>query len=164
NVLPSSPAATLQVVASASSQTGHGGTLPQVGVFGAAQRIEIIVALAVLALASATTAAPQHGAVQPRPNAISQGPAAAATDGASQRLPGWTGPEIASIQKQLSRLGLYRLTASGNLDARTQSGLVEAFGSEEWRTMDATTCLGKLTAAQPSAPGGARPGQHELRL
>jgi hypothetical protein len=36
-----------------------------------------------------------------------------------------------------------------------------AFGSEEWRTMDAATCLGKLTAAQPSAPGGARPGQHE---
>jgi hypothetical protein len=113
-----------------------------------------------LAGVSAATAAPQHGAVRPRLDAISQGPAAPA----NQPLPGWTRPEIVSIQKQLSRLGLYTLTADGDLSARTQSGLVEAFGSDEWHTMDAATCLGKLRAAQPSAPGGARPGQHELRL
>jgi hypothetical protein len=139
------------------AQTGHSGTLPSVGVYGARQQIEILVALAVLAAASAATAAPRHGAEL---DASSQGPAAPA----NQPLPGWTRPEIVSIQKQLSRLGLYTFTADGNLGARTQSGLVEAFGSEEWRTMDAATCLGKLAAAQSSAAGGARPGQHELRL
>jgi hypothetical protein len=112
--------------------------------------------LAVLAvLASAATAAPQQGAVRPELDPSSR---------ATPPLPGWTRPEIVSIQKQLSRLGVYTSTADGNLSARTQSGLVEAFGSEEWRTMDAATCLGKLQAAQPPAAGGARPGQHELRL
>jgi hypothetical protein len=149
---------------------GHGGTLPSVGVYGSAQRIEIVLALAVLADVSATLAAPQHGATQPRLDAPSQGPAAATNDhqgaieAANQPLPAWTRPEIVSIQNQLSRLGLYTSTADGSLGARTQSGLVEAFGSDEWRTMDAATCLGKLRAAQPSAPGGARRGQHELRL
>jgi hypothetical protein len=148
--------------------------MPTVDVYGAAQRIEIMMALAVLADVSATTAAPQHGAVRPRLDAISQGPAVVqrapandhqeATVAANQPLPGWTRPEIASIQKQLSRLGLYTFTADGNLGASTQSGLIEAFGSDEWRTMDAATCLGKLRAAQPSAAGGAKPGQHELRL
>jgi hypothetical protein len=87
-----------------------------------------------------------------------------ATDAANQPLPGWTKPEIESIQNQLIRLGLYTLTADGDLGARTQSALVEAFGSDEWRTMDAATCLGRLKAAKPSAAGGAKPGQHELRL
>jgi len=87
-----------------------------------------------------------------------------ATDAANQALPTWTKREIESIQAQLIRLGLYILTADGDLGAGTQSGLVEAFGSDEWRTMDAATCLGKLKAAKPSAPGGGKKGQHELRL
>lgn len=106
--------------------------------------------------------------------AISQGPAVVrrapakdhkeATDAANQPLPGWTKSEIEAIQNQLIRLGLYTLTADGDLGAGTQSGLVEAFGSDEWRTMDAATCLSKLTAAKPSTTGGAKKGQHELRL
>src|SRR4051794_2121618 len=112
-----------------------------VGVHGAEQRIGIMVALAVLANASAATGAPPHGAVQPRLDGIAQGSAVVrrapandhqeATDAANQPLPGWTGPEIASIQKQLNRLGLYTFTADGNLGASTRSGLVEAFGSDE---------------------------------
>lgn len=106
-------------------------------------------------------------ATSPDPAAVTPAPANAhkkATDAANQPLPGWTSPQIQSIQNQLIRLGLYTLPADGNLGTLTQSGLVEAFGSDEWRTMDAATCLGKLQAAKPSAAGGARKGQHELRL
>jgi hypothetical protein len=87
-----------------------------------------------------------------------------ATDAANQPLPTWTKKEIESIQTQLIRLGLYTLTADGDLGAGTQSALVEAFGSDEWRTMDAATCLGKLKTAKPPTPSGAKKGQHELRF
>jgi len=44
-------------------------------------------------------------------------------------LPGWTRPEIASIQKQLSRLGTVHVhRRRQTLGASTQSGLIEAFG------------------------------------
>jgi hypothetical protein len=57
-----------------------------------------------------------------------------------------------------------RTLADADLGAGTQSGLVEAFGSDEWRTMDAVTCLGKLKTAKVSAPAGSKNGQHELRF
>jgi len=80
-------------------------------------------------------------------------------------LPGWTEKELKLIQAELIRLGLYRATADGNLGEGTQSALVEAFGSDEWRTMDAAGCVTKLKAAKPP-PGktGDKAGQHELRF
>lgn len=87
-----------------------------------------------------------------------------ATDAANEPLPGWSKSEIKAIQSELIRLGLYTLTADSDLGPRTQSGLVEAFGSDEWRKMDGATCLAKLKAAKPTAPVGSKKGQHELRL
>lgn len=87
-----------------------------------------------------------------------------ATAAANQPLPTWTEPEIKLIQAQLIRLGLYRATADGDLGPGTQSGLVEAFGSDEWRTMDGATCLGKLKVAKAPAPAGSNRGQHQLRF
>jgi len=87
-----------------------------------------------------------------------------ATEAANKPLPSWSESDIKSIQAQLIRLGLYTQTADGDLGAGTQSGLVEAFGSDEWRTMDAATCLGKLKVAKPSVAAGGKKGQHELRL
>lgn len=87
-----------------------------------------------------------------------------ATDAANQPLPTWTDKELKAIQTELIRLGLYRATADGDLGAGTQSALVEAFGSDEWRAMDGATCLTKLKAAKPP-PGakGDKPGQHDMR-
>ena len=84
---------------------------------------------------------------------------------AAVALPGWSAKELKQIQAELIRLGVYRATADGDLGEGTQSALVEAFGSDEWRTMDAAGCLSRLKAAKP-VPGktGDKAGQHELRL
>lgn len=78
----------------------------------------------------------------------------------NQPLPTWSGKEIKAIQRELRRLGLYRLTIDTILGKGTEGGLVEAFGSDEWRTMDADTCLTRLREAKK--PTGVK-GQHELR-
>lgn len=84
---------------------------------------------------------------------------------AAQPLPAWTEKELKLIQAELIRLGVYRATADGDLGEGTQSALVEAFGSDEWRTMDVGGCLTRLKGAKP-VPGktGDTAGQHELRL
>ena len=50
-----------------------------------------------------------------------------------QLLPSWTPAQLGYIQAQLKRLGLYQ----GHIDRRfgqdTEAGLVEAFGSDDWR-------------------------------
>ncbi|HEY5943836.1 MAG TPA: hypothetical protein VIV40_00015 [Kofleriaceae bacterium] len=78
----------------------------------------------------------------------------------NQPLPTWNKHESKAIQKELRRLGLYRLDIDGILGKGSESGLVEAFGSDEWRTMDAETCLTRLREAKK--PTGVK-GQHELR-
>jgi Domain of unknown function (DUF4157) len=83
--------------------------------------------------------------------------AAAAAD---QALPSWSEKEIKAIQRQLHRLGLYVLHIDGDLGPGSQAGLVEAFGSDEWRTMSFDACLARLHDAEP--PPGKK-GQHELR-
>jgi hypothetical protein len=75
--------------------------------------------------------------------------------------PTWTKKELIPIQKQLIRLGLYRLTADGIMGQGTESGLVEAFGGDEWRTLTPAECLDRLTAAKP--PAGGKKGEHALR-
>ena len=77
------------------------------------------------------------------------------------RVPSWSAAELKTIQHELVRLGLYRHHADGDLNPNTQSGLVEAFASNDWRAMDAATCLGRLKAAKK--PKGKR-GEHELRM
>jgi hypothetical protein len=53
------------------------------------------------------------------------------------------------------------LTIDGVFGAGTESGLVEAFGGDEWRTMEVTALTERLTQAEPAA---GRRGQHNLRF
>jgi hypothetical protein len=75
--------------------------------------------------------------------------------------PAWTKDEISKIQRELARLGLYRLAVDGTLGVRTADGLVEAFGDHTWRTMTAPDAVARLAAARP--PAGHK-GEHALRL
>ncbi|HEX2690101.1 MAG TPA: peptidoglycan-binding domain-containing protein [Kofleriaceae bacterium] len=74
--------------------------------------------------------------------------------------PSWTGDEIRKIQRELARLGLYRVRIDGDLADRTAAGLVEAFGDNTWRTMTAAEVLTRLGAARP-VTGDQR--EHALR-
>jgi hypothetical protein len=75
--------------------------------------------------------------------------------------PAWTQDEIRNLQRELARLGLYRLAVDGLLGRRTDAGLVEAFGDNTWRTMTAADVWARLKAARP--PTGHK-GQHALRF
>jgi hypothetical protein len=75
--------------------------------------------------------------------------------------PAWKGADLKPIQKELIRLGLYRLGADGIMGRGTETGLVEAFGGDEWRTLSPAECLDRLKAAKPSAAG--KKGEHSLR-
>jgi hypothetical protein len=79
----------------------------------------------------------------------------------NQPMPTWSEKEAKAIQKELRRLGLYRLGIDGILGKGSESGLVEAFGSDEWRTMDAETCLTRLREAKKPA---GKQGDHSLRF
>lgn len=75
--------------------------------------------------------------------------------------PDWKGADLKPIQKELIRLGLYTMTADGIMGRGTETGLVEAFGGDEWRTLSPAECLTRLKAAKPSAAG--KKGEHSLR-
>jgi hypothetical protein len=67
----------------------------------------------------------------------------------------WTREEIRAVQRQLRRLRLYDLLIDGRLGRFSELGLMEAFGSEEWRGLDAATVTARLTAAtRPRGDGG----------
>lgn len=67
----------------------------------------------------------------------------------------WTKEEIKQIQKELRRLRLYDLSIDGILGFYSDQGLVEAFGSDEWRTLDAASVLARVSAAtRPAGKGG----------
>jgi len=81
-----------------------------------------------------------------------------------QRTPApvkWTKNEIQEIQRELIRLGLYRLTADGDLGSGTDIGLVEAFGGDEWRVLSAAVVLMRLKKAKSLS--GGKTGEHEFR-
>ncbi len=59
----------------------------------------------------------------------------------------WSKEEIRPIQRELKRLRLYNLGLDGILGKGSEQGLVEAFGGDEWRNLDAATTLTRLTAA-----------------
>jgi hypothetical protein len=75
-------------------------------------------------------------------------------------LPAWTSAQLGLIQAQLKRLGLYQATVDRRFGTDTESGLVEAFGGNEWRTLAPKTIISRLAAAKP--PTGKR-GEHNLR-
>lgn len=76
--------------------------------------------------------------------------------------PSWAGDEanVRAIQRQLRRLGLYRLRLDSDYGRGTDAALVEAFGGDSFRTMAVEAVLGRLRDAEPSA---GTHGQHPLR-
>lgn len=72
----------------------------------------------------------------------------------------WSREDTRLIQRELRRLGLYRIRVDGVVGPMTESGLVEAFAGDEWRGLDTGTLLERLRAAQPVE--GTR-GEHALR-
>ena len=72
----------------------------------------------------------------------------------------WTKDEVRPIQRELRRLRLYNLGLDGVLGKISDQGLVEAFGGDEWRTLDAATALERLKAADRPKSGK---GGHDLR-
>lgn len=74
----------------------------------------------------------------------------------------WAQGDIRTIQNHLRRLGLYALPSDGDLGKRSQGGLTEAFGSDEWRGMAAAAVIEKLSGAAPPAKlkGAAIKGTH----
>jgi len=59
----------------------------------------------------------------------------------------WTREEVRPIQRELERLRLYQ-GVDGQLGPRTEQGLVEAFGGDQWRTMAPDAVLARLAGAQ----------------
>jgi hypothetical protein len=86
-------------------------------------------------------------------------PAATAAPGA-KALPAWTPAQLGLIQAHLKQLGLYQETVDRRFGTDTESGLVEAFGGDEWRTLTPKAIISRLAAAKP--PAGKR-GEHNLR-
>ncbi len=86
----------------------------------------------------------------------------ATLDAPADQLPyqTWTKPDVKPIQRELRRLRLYNLGLDGIIGKVSDQGLVEAFGGDEWRTLDAATVLSRLqTATRPKTESG-----HELRM
>ena len=77
---------------------------------------------------------------------------------ADQPYMAWTRDEVRPIQRELRRLRLYNLTIDGILGRISDQGLVEAFGGDEWRTLDSATVLERLRTAERPRPQGARGG------
>lgn len=75
-------------------------------------------------------------------------------------LPSWSKRQLGRIQRQLRRLGLYRLKIDRKFGPGTKSGLVEAFGGDEWRSMRPNEILARIKKAKP--PKGER-GKYRLR-
>lgn len=76
----------------------------------------------------------------------------------------WSKTEIMAVQRHLARLGLYTMAVDGSLGKGTEAGLVEAFGGDEWRGMDASTVESRLANAKtPARKSGDRAGDHRLR-
>jgi hypothetical protein len=68
----------------------------------------------------------------------------------------WTKDQVRPIQRELKRLRLYDLGVDGVLGKISDQGLVEAFGGDEWRTMDSADVLERLKAAERPREKGAK--------
>jgi hypothetical protein len=73
---------------------------------------------------------------------------------------GWNDHQTKAIQKELIRLGLYQGGLDGKFGKGTESGLVEAFGGEEWKQLTAEKIAERLVAAKP--PAGKK-GEHDFK-
>lgn len=74
--------------------------------------------------------------------------------------PRWPTADVLAIQKELQRLGLYRLNLDGQPGPGTSIALIEAYGGDAWRARTAAEVRASLASAQP--PQGPR-GERRLR-
>ena len=70
--------------------------------------------------------------------------------------PSWSRAEMAAIQTQLQRLGLYSSGIDGLYGPGTRSGLDKAFGSSVWMKMPASQVYGQLQARGTSSSGSTQ--------
>jgi hypothetical protein len=94
------------------------------------------------------------------PVAREPAPATPATPPTTATVPDWDKKQLMKIQRQLQRLGLYIMGVDGIFGRGTDSALVEAFGDDNWRTLDPDVILTRLKTAK--LPAGKR-GQHNFR-
>lgn len=96
--------------------------------------------------------------------AVEGGPEADAP--APQSVPpisSWTRDQVKAVQRELKRLRLYTMSIDGKPGPGTRTGLVEAFGGDEWQTLGPAAMQARLAAAQrPPAGGGRQPRYGEL--
>lgn len=95
---------------------------------------------------------------------VQRSPAPAKKSSIPADAPAWAAedkPTIRAMQKELRRLGLYGLGLDGDYGPGTDSGLVEAFGGDSFRTLAKEDVLSLLQAAKPTAVG--KKGQRTLR-
>ncbi len=85
-------------------------------------------------------------------------PAPAAS--AATQVPDWDDAQLDTIQRELRRLGLYKLRIDHIFGPGTQAALVEAFGGEEWRKLSPPEIIDRLR----TAPTPARGKRHEHQL
>ena len=71
------------------------------------------------------------------------------------QVPDWASAtdKLKSIQQEMKRLGMYGIDLDGVYGKGTDAALVESFGGDEFRTMDADSILTRLKAAKPNASG-----------
>lgn len=80
---------------------------------------------------------------------------ATAPSPAETQLPDWDDHQLATIQRQLRRLGLYHMAIDHIFGRGTEAGLVEAYGGNDWRKLDPETIISQLTKV-PASKHGAR--------
>jgi hypothetical protein len=66
----------------------------------------------------------------------------------------WSEDEVKAVQKELRRLRLYSKGLDGDLGRFTDLGLVDAFGGDDWRSMEYDAVLTALKAAKRPAGKG----------
>lgn len=76
------------------------------------------------------------------------------------KLPTWTARQLGTIQAELKRLGFYSHDVDRRFGPDTESGLVETFGGDEWRSLDPKEIIKRLKEVK--RPAGKK-GEHALR-
>ena len=93
--------------------------------------------------------------------AIQREVATASAPPATEKIPEWSDEELDTIQRELRRIGLYKMRIDHIFGGGTQSALVEAFGGHDWRTLKPAEIIERLRTAATPAKG--KKHEHELR-
>lgn len=75
------------------------------------------------------------------------------------QLPDWDDHQLAAIQRQLRRIGLYHLAIDHIFGRGTEAGLVEAYGGDAWRGLEPEAIIDQLK----NVPTPKKGAQHKFR-